>query len=393
MRSHASLLTVMAVSSVATAAVLIPPASADHPRSSSTPSVTHEGCAPKLDVDVGSPQRRIEVSRGVEAMRWLAVDQDGQKVPIVAVAMHRGAGRVLPMASRGLEPENPLDVLSSRTLAVTSGGLFRQWSQDLAAPVGTVVMGDRSPIGSARWARVLAVDDTGALRYTRVRLEIDARIGGNSIRVRSIASYPDDALSTEVLTGEWTPTVPPSATKTTFVMRDSTVLRRTKRDEAVQLRARDWVLRTSDRAIIAQVRPGMSATLAVSPVARDGLPVLHAAGHLGVILKGNRVVKLCSDYEQLKRPRSLIAWNEEGTVWFIVAGTRLPDSASGIRVGGATKTQLAEFAKSLGARGAVAMDGGGSSILGIRQGDRAVRLDSGSGNYVRPLPLVWAFSR
>lgn len=391
-RSQLLLLPVVALSLVMTT-VASPASSALRAGATPGPLIGRTGCAPKLVVDAREPKQRIDISRGVMAARWIAVDQDQQKVPIVAVEVQRGAGLIEPVAIRGLAPRNPLDALRSGTVAVTSGGLFRQWSQDLAVPVGTVITRDRSPIGSTRWTHVLAVDDTGGVRSTRVRLAIDVRIGGKAIRVASIAGHPDEVTATEVLTGEWTASIPPSAEKATFVVRDSTVLRRAKPYETLELRPRDWVLRTSDHKVIGQVRSGMRATLTVSAVARDGFPVLYAAGHLGVTLKGNRVVKLCSPYEQLKRPRSLIAWNREGTIWFVVAGTTLPDPASGMRVGGATKTQLAEFAKALGADGAVAMDGGGSSILGIRRGGRTVRLDSDPGTYVRPLPLVWVLNR
>lgn len=110
------------------------------------------------------------------------------------------------------------------------------------------------------------------------------------------------------------------------------------------------------------------------------------AGFQPVLLKGSNV----TDPSEVRHPRTAIGLNREGTVmWLVVVDGRQDGFSEGMSL-----FELAELMKDLGCWDAVNMDGGGSSIMGLR--DAAGELDvvnSPSGRLVnmvliRPLPTI-----
>ena len=138
---------------------------------------------------------------------------------------------------------------------------------------------------------------------------------------------------------------------------------------------------------------GAKVTFDVRAVAKDRRSLVNASGHGGSVMRDGRVAELCSEYENLLRPRSSLAWNDRGDVWLLTSSSGRPDPPDGLRVGGSTKRQLAQVARSLGATEAVILDGGGSVGLFVHKGRKVNRLDLSAGAYVRPIPVVWTLSR
>jgi len=119
----------------------------------------------------------------------------------------------------------------------------------------------------------------------------------------------------------------------------------------------------------------------------SGMQHLMAVGRGPVILENKKVVITCNPTEEQIRPRSVIAWNTKGQIWFITSTSGINMIDNGFRVGGSTAHQLAEVAQQLGASDAVRVDGGGSTTMIIKYKNALQRLDLPAEAWYRPIPV------
>jgi exopolysaccharide biosynthesis protein len=112
-----------------------------------------------------------------------------------------------------------------------------------------------------------------------------------------------------------------------------------------------------------------------------------ALGRGPLILQNKKVVITCNGNEEQIRPRSVIAWNTKGQIWFFTATSGINMIDNGFRVGGATAHQMAEIAQQFGATEAVRVDGGGSTTMIIKSKGTLQRLDLPNEAWQRPIPV------
>jgi hypothetical protein len=140
-------------------------------------------------------------------------------------------------------------------------------------------------------------------------------------------------------------------------------------------------------SIASTLRIGTAVTVDRSYTTTSGMPAQMAVGRGPVILENKKVVLTCNPTEEQIRPRSVIAWNTKGQIWFITSTSGINMIDNGFRVGGSTAHQLAEIAQQLGATDAVRVDGGGSTTMIIKLKNALQRLDLPAESWYRPIPV------
>lgn len=358
-----------------------------------TPRQEPGTCPDPLSIDLDAPRWTDRLAPGVMATQWWGRHPShGQQVPIAAVAIAHGSALVTPTISRLPLPHGPQqEIRKSGALALTNGDYFRFLAQDRMTPRGVVVTGATPRFAPRGWSKVVAVDASGFARTAQVRIAGSVRVGNLSVVVTSLNDHLD-AGQGAVYRAPWRGRVPPGKGTLVFV-RNGAVQRMTQEGSSSSLRRGEWAFRVAEAAVLEPLRRGARVTTSITADARDGLSVLSASGHGGVILSSGRIARLCSAYEGLLRPRTALAWDDSGTMFLISAGTYLGADGNGIRWGGATKTQMAVLARALGATTAVTLDGGGSTVMLVRQGRDYKRLDNNRTAYARPVPVYWIVQR
>jgi len=353
---------------------------------------TEAACRLPLDVDVDGGGKSWRLATGVRASLISATHAssgaDLSKVPIGIVRIKPGADRLAPLLSpmpRTMSPDRHFT--NSRVVALTNADFFASLTPSRAVPAGTVVRSGQVLFWSGTRSPSLAVDESGVPRTVRIDVHARLQSGDDSMAVSSVNDPRTSEHVVSAFTDAWRAAVP-LGTRTGVVLRDDRVVRVVTNGKPVKFAKGEAVVLVPKGRETPQV--GSPAILSVVPTAKDGKAVVHATGHAGRVMRAGRINAPCSAYELIHRPRTTFAWNDEGVTWIIVAGTDVPDDAAGLRSGGATKWQMADLARRLGATWAVSMDGGGSSSLLIKTPRTLRRLDNSPDAWLRPLPVAWA---
>ena len=344
------------------------------------------------------PQAARPLAPGITLRVWWTRQADAPagvpaRTRISAVQMRAGSGALSPATAgipRLLHPAEPLRV--SRTVAVVNGDYFSTMKQGDAVPEGALVVNGRPLYAPVGFTRVLAIDSAGVPRDARINVSAEVVSGAAKIRPRAINDPLAPQGKAVIFTDDWRRTDVPSG-RTALVIRQGRVSKVVSPDKQASVPKGGYVVWTDQANAIERFPVGTPVQVRVGVVARDGLDVVSASGHGGALLTGGIVARECSAYENSLRPRTVIAWNARGDVWLLTASTGRPDPPNGVRMGGATKSQLAEVAKALGATSAVTMDGGGSTALYVAGGSGAQRIDLPQDAWARPLPVAWQISR
>jgi hypothetical protein len=97
----------------------------------------------------------------------------------------------------------------------------------------------------------------------------------------------------------------------------------------------------------------------------------------------------CTARDELLRPRTAIGWTKGGDLLFVTVSGRA--TVNGVRYGGATIHQMADYLQKLGAWNATNLDGGGSTTMLARlPSGTVVRLDRGLSEAQRAVPNVFS---
>ena len=357
---------------------------------------TPRACPSPLSIDLDSPRWTRTLRAGVSAHRWWGWHaSDGQRVPVTAVRIEPGAALLNARAPRLPRPLSATSLgEAARSYAVMNADYFRYMSGQHLIPSSAVMTNGQVRFAPRSWSPVVAIDSVGQARTDHVRVSGIAIIGSEELQVGSV-NDPSDTTQGALYTSPWQGTIP-SGPGVLLVVKAGKVIRVHGPGRDASLGSRGWAIRLTDAALIREATLGAAARIATSYESSDGLPVQSASGHGGVILREGRIKRLCSDYEGLLRPRTALAWDDSGTTWLLSAGTYQDLDSDGVRRGGATKSQMAIVARSLGATEAVTLDGGGSTIMLLRSGqgqweDRGfTRVDSPRATYARPVPAYWS---
>lgn len=307
---------------------------------------------------------------------------------ISIVEVSHQAAHVAPVTAGVPLLLHPAEPMRQRdTIAVMNGDYFEPLRRGDAVPTGALVS-DGAPLFLPHGnSDVVAVGSDGLLRKTKVFVTGQAKTAQGRLSISAI----NDPLAGEDVTVAFTPawqrTVPTG--RQGIIVKNGAVTKIVSTTRNLRVPENGAVILVSKAVSTDAFSPSSTVELDLEVSARDGRDVVSASGHGGAFLVAGRVMPACSAYENSLRPRSMLAWNEAGDAWLMTASTRQPDPPGGVRIGGATKTQLAQIARSLGATWAVTMDGGGSTSLYARVNRETQRMDLPDDAWARPVPVLW----
>lgn len=336
------------------------------------------------------PRTSWQISRGVRASTWQWNAPSGRAphllVSVVAAqpgsAVMRPIGRIPTMT-------HPERVAGHRaSLAVINGDFFDTLPRGDALPQGAVIVGGKPVFVPSGWSRVVVWNTKGRLRASHVSLDARVTSGAQSWSIDALNNPFVRGEEIAVVTSDWHRTFVPDGLSA-LVVKGHVVRARHDKARSVRVPRDGYVLVANSAGALPPLSNGDRVGLELGVVTSNHQDIVHAAGHGGVALRGAHVEPICSPYESIPRPRSMLAWAEDGRVWLLTASSGLPDTPDGLRRGGMTKEELARVARRLGATMAVIMDGGGSTALFARRGSTAKRLDMSPGSWVRPVPIAW----
>lgn len=354
-------------------------------------------CRAPLAFDLAQPAQRQRLAPGTRLSVWRAQHPDAtpdevRRARIAVIEVTPGAARVLPEAAGAPLLEDPARLAQRKgTLGLVNGDYFAEWGSDGALPWGAVIENGRAVYAPPGGSQVVAIGPNGVPRSTWVHVSATLR-GARGKELASLAAVNDPLVSRgqwTVYTPDWRATRTPRA-RPTVVVRGGKITSVQSGRHRVRVPADGFVVTAPAGTSLAGFRVGAKVTLDMRVSASDGRKVAFASGHGGRSLKKGEVVAGCSRYENILRPRTSLAWNKEGRIWLIVVSTGLPDPPDGVRVGGATKEEVARVAQALGATEAVDLDGGGSTALYARAQGQVRRIDLPQNAWVRPIPVVWS---
>ena len=123
---------------------------------------------------------------------------------------------------------------------------------------------------------------------------------------------------------------------------------------------------------------------------KKALPLYAAFGDRENTMINGVIVADCTPGHEDIRPRTAIGWNENGDVWFATTTMGVRNSAdvfNRFRLGGSSVHQLTTWLKELGATQAVAVDGGGSTTMFVKEPIKGYqRIDLPATEWVRNVP-------
>lgn len=284
---------------------------------------------------------------------------------------------------------DPATVAKRRdSAAVINGDFFADLPRGDAVPHGALVVDGHPIFIPPGWSPVTVWNPNARLRTTYIRLHAQITVGDTAVSVSALNFPLVSGTEIALMNADWgRATIPPGLVA--VVVKRGVVVKTVPKAKAAKVPRNGFLLVARSAGVLAHVEVGAKASADISVEASDHRNILHAAGHGGVALKDGAPVPMCSPYERLLRPRSVLAWDDSGRTWFITSSSGAPDSADGLRRGGTTKEELARLAQQMGARSAVVLDGGGSTALFAKRGNAVKRLDMPEDSWVRPVSVVW----
>lgn len=320
-------------------------------------------------------------------------------IRVVAVRIPYGAaaGATLVSSPNLSTAQTPTTQVAHRSnvIAAVNGAIFNLRTE--STPDGPQVIGGVIQKGTGSWSDTLNFDKYGRVTAGQLRMvatgSISVPIDGGETYVSPlpITSLNHQELTSGInlYTNLWGPKAHPSGlrevwikgsvqqvgTATQFVGQVDSV--RTK-SLGVQPPAKTkdgvttWVLttRADSDGFLQGYLPGQPVSITVTYQTQDrtGKPttgVVAAMGRGGVYVAAGKNRANCSKVNEDIRPRTLVGWNTKtGDTWFVTVQGKY--QRWGVRWGGATVHQAADYMISLGADTAVALDGGGSTTMVVR---------------------------
>ena len=119
-------------------------------------------------------------------------------------------------------------------------------------------------------------------------------------------------------------------------------------------------------------------------------PLYEAVGRGARFLnKGVKDGGTCGSRDELLRPRTAIGWTKSGDLLFVTATGRA--TVDGVRYGGATIHQMADYMQRLGSYDATNLDGGGSTTMLVRTTSGTIaRVDRCGCEWQRAVPNIFS---
>jgi hypothetical protein len=162
--------------------------------------------------------------------------------------------------------------------------------------------------------------------------------------------------------------------------------------KSVNVAADSLVLQVGNESagLVRALKVGAKLAIKNSYLIKKQLPLYAAFGDRENTMINGVIVADCTPGHEDIRPRTAIGWNENGDIWFVTTTMGVRNAAdvfNRFRLGGSSVHQLATWLKELGATQAVAVDGGGSTTMYVKQESKPyMRLDLPASEWVRSVP-------
>ncbi|GAA2162484.1 phosphodiester glycosidase family protein [Pedococcus bigeumensis] len=141
---------------------------------------------------------------------------------------------------------------------------------------------------------------------------------------------------------------------------------------------------------LASFRIGTSVSVGYHASTDAPFPAYEAVGRGARFL--NQGVKnggTCTSRDELLRPRTAVGWTNSGDLLVVAVSGRA--TVDGVRYGGATIHQMADYMAKLGSWDATNLDGGGSTTMVARTASgKVIRLDRAGTEWQRSVPNVFS---
>lgn len=178
------------------------------------------------------------------------------------------------------------------------------------------------------------------------------------------------------------------------VLTDDTglVLKVYQHGQALHVKAGQYVLQAGASIVdaVRKLKVGDKLTIQNTYAIKKELPLVGAFGDRENTMINGVIVADCGSGHEDIRPRTAIGWNENGDVWFATTTMGVRNAAdvfNRFRLGGSSVHQLTAWLKELGATQAIAIDGGGSTTMYVKQVDTSYkRIDLPATEWVREVP-------
>lgn len=232
-------------------------------------------------------------------------------------------------------------------------------------------------------------------RFLRTGLKANGTVklpGGKSIEIRAVNDKTAKIRSGAVLfTSKLYPTTSKlAATVVTNLAGVITAIH--PNGKTVNVASEELVLQVGVESadLVRALKVGQKLSIKNTYAIKKELPLFAAFGDRENTMINGVIVADCTPGHEDIRPRTAIGWNENGDVWFVTTTMGVRNSAdvfNRFRLGGSTVHQLTAWLKELGATQAIALDGGGSTTMYVKQSpDGYMRLDLPASEWVRSVP-------
>ncbi len=320
----------------------------------------------------------------------------GMRVVSVRIPFGAAAGATILQAPNLSTSQTPTTLVSKRpnVLVAVNGAIFNMHTN--ATPDGPVLIGGVLQKGLASFADTLNFDKAGHISAGQLRLVATGSVTVPVDGVPYVSPLPITSLNHQVLipginiyTNAWGAKPHPAGLEEMWVqgavhqvgtamqftgavseMRTTNLGQQPPATTAAGVTT--WVLtsRADNDGYFAGFAAGQPVNITLDYQTRDrsGKPttgIVSAMGRGGVYVAAGENRANCNHGNEELRPRTLIGWNSKtGDQWFVTIQGKF--QRWGVRWGGATIHQAADYLISLGADMAVGLDGGGSTTMLIR---------------------------
>ena len=232
-------------------------------------------------------------------------------------------------------------------------------------------------------------------RFLRTGLQSNGSVklpGGKTLAIRAVNDKTAKIRSGAVLfTSKLYPTTSKlAATVVTDIA--GTITAVYPSGKSVSVAADSLVLQVGNESagLVRALKVGAKLAIKNSYLIKKELPLYAAFGDRENTMINGVIVADCTPGHEDIRPRTAIGWNENGDVWFVTTTMGVRNAAdvfNRFRLGGSSVHQLTTWLKELGATQAVAVDGGGSTTMYVKQESKPyMRLDLPATEWVRSVP-------
>ncbi len=234
-----------------------------------------------------------------------------------------------------------------------------------------------------------------ATRFLRTGIQANGTVtlpGGKTIAIRAVNHRGARVKAGAVL---FTDKLYPATSKlAATVVTDLTgkVLSVYPQGQSLKVPTGEYVLQVGAESadLVSSLAVGTKLTIKNSYAIKKALPLYAAFGDRENTMINGVIVASCTPGHEDIRPRTAIGWNENGDVWFATTTMGVRNAAdvfNRFRLGGSSVHQLTAWLKELGATQAVAVDGGGSTTMYVKQPTNSyTRIDLPATEWVRTIP-------